>query len=294
MTEPVHITSGDSAGGSLAEAGLPGEVFVWHDILYDGPPRAEGWPDDEMLTARAAFLEQVTAGGLDGAFVLQTLQRQYRKLTETARDDRGIVLWFDACLFDQAMLAHVLMCLRHLDARRTELLCVDAFPGVEPYHGLGQLQPHQLASVYDRRQPVTAAQFDFAARVDAAFATQDVEALTALAQAHAPPLPWIPAAVGRWLEERPDPVTGLGRLETLALAAVHDGCRTPAAIFAAVAAAEPPPQYWGDTTLWARINSLAERHPPLVTIDGPAHRLPQWDSQLPLHEFTVKPVRKRS
>lgn len=37
MMDILHITSGDCAGGSLAKAGLPGEVFVWHDILYDGP-----------------------------------------------------------------------------------------------------------------------------------------------------------------------------------------------------------------------------------------------------------------
>lgn len=32
----LHITSGDCAGGSLRQAGLPGAVFAWHDILYDG------------------------------------------------------------------------------------------------------------------------------------------------------------------------------------------------------------------------------------------------------------------
>ena len=37
MENTLHITSGDCAGGSLVKAGLPGDVFVWHDILYDGP-----------------------------------------------------------------------------------------------------------------------------------------------------------------------------------------------------------------------------------------------------------------
>lgn len=31
------MTSGDCAGELLEKSGLPGEVFVWHDILYDGP-----------------------------------------------------------------------------------------------------------------------------------------------------------------------------------------------------------------------------------------------------------------
>ena len=55
MEKIFHITNGDSAGGSLSKAGLPGEVFVWHDILYDGP-RNPGWPDEDALNARAEFL----------------------------------------------------------------------------------------------------------------------------------------------------------------------------------------------------------------------------------------------
>jgi len=286
MKNTLHITSGDSAGGSLAQSGVPGEVFVWHDILYDGP-RNPGWPDQNTLNARAVFLEQTTGGGLDGKLVLETLRNQYRKLANADVHD-GIVLWFDACLFDQAMLAHILTCMLHEAIRQVELLCVDAFPGIDPFHGLGQLQPEQLASLYDNRRPVTDDQFRFAVLADKAFATQDSTLLTDLSQRTHAPLPWIPAAVTRWLQEQPDPATGLGRLEYLALAAVRAGCETPGRIFASVAAADTPPQFWGDTTLWSKINALAERAPPLVQIKGPTDRLPQWESKLPLDDFRIE------
>jgi hypothetical protein len=134
MVDTLHIISGDIAGGSLVKSGLPGEVFVWHDILYDGP-RNPGWPDEETLKARAVFLEEATAGGLDRRHIIETLHNQYRKLAEAATD-KHIVLWFDACLFDQAMLAHILTCLLHQGVQEVELLCVDAFPGIVPFHGL--------------------------------------------------------------------------------------------------------------------------------------------------------------
>lgn len=285
MDTTLHITSGDIAGGLLAKSGLPGEVFVWHDILYDGP-RRPGWPDAETLNARAVFLEETTAGGLDRQRILETLHEQYRKLAQDAAA-RRIVLWFDACLFDQSMLTHILACLVHLRARRVELLCIDAFPGIEPFHGLGQMQPDQLAAMYDHRKPVTGAQFRFAVRVDEAFATQNTAMLAGLSQATGAPLPWIPAAVARWLRERPGPVTKLGRLEYLALTAIRSGCGTPGKIFASVAAADTAPRFWGDITLWAKINALAEREPPLVRIDGPMERLPQWESAVPLDDFTI-------
>lgn len=286
MSKVIHITSGDIAGGSLAKAGLPGEVFVWHDILYDGP-REPGWPSENTLSARALFLEEFTAGGLDRDRILKTFHDQYQRLAEAASYDR-IVLWFDACLFDQSMLSHILTCLSYKGIRKVELLCIDAFPGIEPFNGLGQLQPGQLASLYANRRPVTDEQFRFAAVVDRAFATQDAALLTELSEKTEPPLPWVPAAVTRWLQEQPDQTTGLGRLENLSLAAIRTGCETPGKIFAAVAAADTPPQFWGDTTLWAKINGLADRVPPLVRIEGPTDRLPQWESQVSLKEFKIK------
>ncbi len=283
MSPILHITSGDIAGSSLAKSGIPGEVFVWHDILYDGL-RKPGWPDDEILQSRALFLERVTGGGLNREEILETLRTQYHKL-EAARNHDGLVLWFDACLFDQAMLAHILACLRFLENERAELICVDAFPGIESYHGLGQLSPEQLASVYDRRQPLSSDQSRFAEKVDEAFALQDKAKFIELSHLSKAPLPWIPAAVTRWLQELPDEATGLGRLEQLAMDAIRSGCHTPTEIFARVAATDTPPQFWGDITLWAKINALADRK--LVRIEGPAQKLPQWEGIADLRLFRV-------
>ncbi len=285
MDDALHIISGDSAGESLETSGVPGEVFVWRDVLYEGP-RKPGWPDAACLEARARFLDQTTGGSLGFERALGGLRNQYRKL-EAARDYECIVLWFDACLFDQSMLAHILTCMKLRDIGRAELLCVDAYPGIEPFHGLGQLTPSQMASLYERRRPVTSAQFQFAEVVDKAFAVQDSELFQELAHRTDPPLPWVPAAVARWLQEKPDPASGLGRLESLALQAIRDGHATPPEIFKATAAADTPPQYWGDTTLWARINALADRKPPLVRIEGPTPRLPQWDGVADLKLFRI-------
>ncbi|QXP84985.1 hypothetical protein [Methylococcus sp. Mc7] len=285
MNSTIHITSGDSAGDLIAKSGIPGEVFVWHDILYDGP-RQPGWPDEETLIARAAYLEAATGGGLSRESIRQTLETQYARLKTLS--SLRLVLWFDACLFDQSMLCHVLTCLRIASVGAVELICVDAFPGIEPYHGLGQLSPEQMASVYPRRRPVTPDQFDFAERVDRAFALQDRQAFEALGREADAPLPWVPAAVRRWLAEQPDE-TGLGRLERLALEAIRAGNNEPWAIFAAAAAQDTPPQFWTDISLRARINALADRDPPLAVIDGPEARLPQWGGMAGLERFRIRP-----
>lgn len=285
MTAILHITSGDIAGDLIAKSGIPGEVFVWHDILYDGP-RQPGWPDEETLAARAAYLEAATGGGLSRAVIQQTLHAQYARLKTLS--SMCVVLWFDACLFDQSMLCHVLTCLRIAGVDAVQLICVDAFPGIEPYHGLGQLSPEQMASVYPRRRPVTPDQFAFAERVDRAFALQDLQAFAELGGQADAPLPWVPAAARRWLAEQPDE-RGLGRLERLALEAIRAGKDEPWAIFAAAAAQDTPPQFWTDITLWARINALADRDPPLAVIEGPEVRLPQWGGRVDLERFRIRP-----
>jgi hypothetical protein len=288
MKTALQITSGDIAGSSLKKSGIPGEVFVWHDILYDGP-RRPGWPDDDTLEARARFLSETTGGGLSRQYVLETLKAQYAKLETASRYDR-LVLWFDACLFDQSMLCHILACMRVLGMENADLLCIDAFPGIKPYHGLGQLSPEQLASVYDRRQPLNTHQFLFAERVDRAFALQDQSAFKELSGLSEATLPWVPAAVTRWIQEQPDRVTGLSRLEKLALQAIRSGCETTAEVFSCVSARETPPQFWGDITLWQKINALADRESPLVRIEGPMSRLPQWVGIADLTLFRLYPT----
>lgn len=289
MKKTLHITSGDIAGASLTKSGISGEVFVWHDILYDGPRRSPGLPDDDTLEARARFLEDITGGGLGWQYVLESLKTQYAKL-ETAADYEMLVLWFDACLFDQSMLCHILSCLQILGVKKADLLCIDKFPGIVPFHGLGQLSPEQLASMYNRRQPLHKDQFLFADRVDRAFALQDQVAFNELSGYADAPLPWVPSAVRRWLQEQPDRVTGLSMLEKLALDAVRSGCETTAEIFSFVSQNEVPPQFWGDITLWQKINALAERDPPLVRIEGPMARLPQWEGIADLQLFRMSPV----
>jgi len=287
MNGILHITSGDICGNSLAISGIEGEVFVWHDSLYDGP-RKPGWPDRKTLEARSLFIEEETGGGLGRKLVLEVLGKQYEKLAAEGKQ-RPIVLWFDACLFDQSMLCHILNCLRIKNISNAELLCLDSFPGIVPFNGLGQLSPSQLFSLYNRRIPVTEEMLEFAEKADRAFALQDKRTFEELAKCKKAPLPWVPAAVKRWIEEQPDE-TGLGKLQKLALEAVRSGKNTPFEIFTATAAADTHPQYWGDTTLWAKINSLADMRPPLVKIEGPEKRLPQWEKNIALNLFRISPA----
>jgi hypothetical protein len=91
MNETLHITSGDCAGEIFEKSGIPGEVLVWHDILYDGP-RKSGWPDDDTLDERAQFLEHSTGKGLCKKYILSTLQSQYEKLASAGNYKKVVLM----------------------------------------------------------------------------------------------------------------------------------------------------------------------------------------------------------
>jgi len=286
MRNILHITSGDCAAEIMAKANLDGEVFVWHDVMYDGP-RQPGIPTDDIINARAEFLEGLTGGGLSKTLITKTLKDQYKKIDNLEKYDK-IVLWFDACLFDQSMLAHILTCLLAKKYFSVKLLCVDKFPEIVPYNGLGQLTPLQLEKLYPMRKPVTTAQFQFAKKVDAAFATQNFGILNEMAIKKDLPLPWVSNAAKRWIEEQPNSKTGLGKLETLILSAIKNEIKKPWDIFKYVAKKDSLPQYWGDSTLWQKINELADKKPSRIKINGPKKRLPQWKSNIDLNLFEIE------
>lgn len=283
----LHITSGDTVGALLSKSGLLGDILVWRDVLYDGK-RCAGWPDEATMLARSDFLFQVTGGGMSHEKLLKMIHEQYQHLAAANTYER-VLLWFDACLFDQSMLVHLLTCLKHKNVSNLKLIEVSSFPGIVPFHGLGQLSANQLLSCYEYRKAVSSEQLDFAERVDLAFAEYDVLAWQEFAaMSSSAPLTNVPAAMLRRLQEEPDAQSGLGRLESLALASVKAGCHDPLKVYKAVSAADTPPQYWGDTTLWAVLNNLAERQVPLLRINGPAKRLPQWKSPYNLEEFSIE------
>ena len=187
------------------------------------------------------------------------------------------------------MLVHLLACLDpdqgRVTARRVEWICLESFPGILPFHGLGQMTPEELASVYPLRRRAHGALFQLAHRADQAFALKDRTALTRLANEGPCPLPPLPGAAARWLAEYPE--TGLGRLQTLILDGVARGCRTPLELQDHVARADTPPRFWGDTHLWVLINGLAQGDAPRLRIQGPEPRLPQWESCLDLSQFSI-------
>jgi hypothetical protein len=151
------------------------------------------------------------------------------------------------------------------------LICIDRFPGVERFIGLGQLDAEQLASLYPTRQPVSADQFALAAEAWRAFRADDPRKLLALMVhlAHEPNgarLPFLHGAIHRLFEEYPSTANGLSRSADAVLRALESGPLDGMALFRATQSPEERP-FIGDLGLFDIVQRLGSARVPLVTID---------------------------
>jgi hypothetical protein len=184
------------------------------------------------------------------------------------------IFWFEADLYDQAILVYLLARLGAFRKRtRLSLICIGEFPGVNRFIGLGQLSPGQLATLLPLRRPVTPGQIRLAARTWDALRAGDPFALAGIGRMRSRALPFLPAAVRRYLAEYPSIRNGLSRTEQLGLEAIASGADTPKEAFPLVQARERRP-YMGDTMFYAALRGLASpRFPAIAGRDGRLPRL---------------------
>jgi RNA polymerase sigma factor (sigma-70 family) len=261
----LHVLNGDAVRVTLEHSDVPGAFAVYAEVLHEGPVL----PDSGTRAWREARSRYLSARDyLPYADALRNLEAWDGKL-EAFGDYDEVVLWFEHDLFDQLLLV------RHLDwfSRRPlgrtalSLICIGEFPGFEPFHGLGQLNPEQLTSLLGTREPVSAAQLALGARAWRAFTASDPLELDALARTgDTRVLAFLAGALQRFLEEYPALSTGLPRTERQILELLAAEPMTPKRLFVAMQRLEER-VFMGDTTFWMRVLDVASGPTPLVSLD---------------------------
>ena len=263
----LHVTNGDCAADVLRMSGVTGEITLSADVLHEGPTPA-GLLPERWRKVRARYLAECGYADYDAALARLT---EWDHALESYRSYDEVVLWFEHDLFDQLLLVRLLdwFGARDLGRSRLSLICIGAFPGVEPFHGLGQLGPEQMASLLDRREPVTERQTFLARHAWRAFCSPEPIGIEVALRRDTSALPFLAAALQRHLEEFPWTRDGLSRTERQALLAVDAGYDTFEPLFRAVQALEESP-YLGDTSLLHILRRLAASPMPLLRLEpGP-------------------------
>jgi len=280
-----HIACGDCVADLLRRARIPGQVAAWDDVLYEGQVPADT-VRHQWRAIRATALSDSTNGQLPFQECLHAYEEQDRKLEASARQDE-VVLWFDACMHDQLVLAHHLAWFAgHEQAtHRLSLICTGSFPGRPTLDGLCELFPEELASLLGTRHEVSAAERDTAVAAWTALRASTPTAIENMLSRGTAALPYLGTAMVRLLEQYPSVQDGLSRLQYECLQVVAGGEHTLAGIMAAVSRMDQP-AFFGDTGLWSCLHGMSSAPVPAMEVRGPGP-LPLWHPPADVSAWSV-------
>ncbi len=282
MTQRLNITNGDSAVGTLSEAGIAGKIIAWRDVLHEGPVDSS-LPLNALSKQRARFISE--RGWGDFAHVSGDFAERDRVIQHL--DYFGeVVLWFEDDLYDQLQMIQLLDFFSRGSPRRKKLTLILVDGYIPP------LSASKLKQLDDARAPVTAEQLALAQRAWKAFGSDDPLGISRLLDENTSALPHLAAALRRHLEEFPSITNGLSRSEREALTAIAEGHTTPVAAFLEVGRKEES-IFLGDIIFYSYLERLSERKNPLVTwSDGSAVVSPTAENsrEFVKRELTVTPL----
>ena len=248
VTRFLHVANGTSTTRTIHPAGIPGALSIWADPLHDGPVPG-GLTDEELLDVRSRHLAgNGTAASLDPVNDL----RRWRAIIERHDAYDELILWFEHDLFDQLNLIQLLTWIHErLPATKpVSLVCIGSFPGRPHFKGLGELTPKELAPLLEARERVTTPQYALAERAWHAFREPTPDALNELRRGDTTPLPYLAAALTRFLQEYPWTASGVTRTERRLLElADGEGIRLRTAF---------PRMHEGENAYYVTDDSLAE------------------------------------
>lgn len=224
----LHVTNGDGAADLIKACDIRGDVLPWRDPMHHGP-FPQGLSLDELRPVRAKHL---SGSGHTASEVERDFQLRDEHLRASQKYDR-VVLWFEHDLLDQLQILQLLDWFAWVTPTQTDLhiICIDTFPGIEPFRGIGQLTVDQIASLFDRRMPVTPEMMQLAKVGWAAFRSPDPQDLVQFMSGDLRPLPFLHATLTRHLEEFPSAFNGLTRSEEQLLSLVKKGVLDPQNLF---------------------------------------------------------------
>lgn len=268
MTNCLYLTNGDSALNIMRDAGVLDEVLPWRDVLHDGPVPG-GMALEELSEVRAKFLNSVSMGSLD---LLRDSFHVRDTLIARASEFDEIILWFEHDLYDQLQILQILSYLKSIGVNnqaglhtQVSMICIDQFPGIEPFYGLGQLNADQMKTLVGSQLTVSPQQFDLAFLAWRAFTDSSPLGLLEILQLDTSALPFLKSAVRRFLQEYPAIYNGLSRTEEQILRLVDEGVEKPYRLFAANQELEEA-VYLGDWSYWQYIYGLCNGGSPLLSI----------------------------
>ena len=245
----LHILNGDYALKLWQDSAFSGESLVWQETYLEGP-----LPETDDLhifrSARAEFLSHFAElSGITSAKLYQHLQNMDEKILNLP-PAATVMLWFDACIFDQTILMRILdlLCRKHPEQLKVFLYCCNG----------NCLTAEDFKQGISKKIQLQTSDFELAARAWSAFVRKDAAAMMRTAEQGAfERLPAMKKALLRCAEEVPAQ-DGLTRTQRQILQILSRGSLSFPEIFTQLDAFEENP-FLGDTACLRILDDLHQK-----------------------------------
>ena len=255
MGKILNVTNGDSAVNIMKEAGIPGDIVPWRDVLHDGPVPGK-LPLKELSDVRAQFIAE--QGWEDIETVRQSFRERDKQLESSNKYDE-VILWFEHDLYDQLQILQLLDWFAENAPEHSSLsiICTEQY--------LGMASPDQMKSLVKFKENITNEHLNLAKKAWNAFRCPSHEELQYMINEDLSLLPFLKDAIFRLLEEYPSTGNGLSRTAQKALQIISRGERRPGRIFGYYQDSEER-KFMGDSSFWKILHQLLESEPPLIKL----------------------------
>lgn len=281
----LHILNGEATETILAQTAIPGERFSFRDALISGPTPADV-NEAEWRKIRANHLS--ASYDVDVAECERDFARQDGIFASFAEHEE-VVLWFESDLFCQVNMLYVLDWFARRETGNTKLtlICIGQFPGRPNFRGLGELNPEEQASLFDKRNGVSDAEFELACSAWQAYRSDNPRAIEQLLDQGTAALPFLKDAFRLHLERFPSSRNGLGRIERRALELIATGLSPFVDLFPEFIKTEAG-YGLGDAQFWNALRSITNVAQPLLqSNDRDAVARPQSSDRVPNTSFQI-------
>ncbi|CEK10512.1 DUF1835 domain-containing protein [Legionella hackeliae] len=260
----IHITNGDCAAELIEAAFNTQKVIPWRDILYEGPVQSN-LDGSQFSHQRSEYL--ASQGYESYETIYSSFQDLQTQLTHLPNFEE-VILWFEHDTYDQLQLVQILSYLYQKKLNtRLSLICINHYPGIDPFLGLGQLDEQQIKALFPCRQKVTDIQLKLAHQIWLAFTASEPSELLRLTKGDLTALPFLKNALLRYFREFPSNHNGLTWTEQYILDSTIAGTNNIVELFRQLPITED--EYFlgmGDVTFKQIVTSLAEAENPLIRI----------------------------
>ena len=258
----LHIHNGDATADIAKQSSLPGEHFAFREALVEGPTPLP-LNGIEWRAIRARHLSE--SYGVDLKECKRGLEERENKLASFA-DHEEVVLWFEHDLFCQINLLYLLHWFSRcrLGHTRLSLVCIDRFPGMTDFRGLGQLSAEQLDSLFPDRKAIEPVTLELASASWQAYCSPSPDAIEDASRTNTAALPFLGAALRAHLKRFPSVKNGLGAIENLSLELVQTGPSDFTNLFSRFADVEPAYGFGDAQFGLALTRLLSAKHPALT------------------------------